>query len=180
MTQQTQNPETKAAAAAQAEASTSPDALVAQIRAIRAMVPEYAQISREERRRMITVAKITSPEFVQASISGVSTSPSLQQNLGRTPEEMRADTMDALTGAAAENEARALLEGIVTANLVRRHRIGKTALRAYALSQRMVDQPEHADLIPHLEAMKLTNRFGIGKRKKAEPAPATVPAQTAE
>src|SRR3954471_11558401 len=94
MTQQMNNPETMAAAAAQAEASTSPDALVAQIRAMRAQVPEYAQIPREERHKMIMVAKNTDPDFVQASINGVSASSAMKEGVARTAEELRADTVD--------------------------------------------------------------------------------------
>ena len=182
MTHEMQNPETKAAAAALAEAST-PDALVAQIRAMRAQVPEYAQIPREERHKMIMVAKNTDPDFVQASINGVSASSAMQEGVARTPEELRADTVDANAWTAAEAEAKALYEGIATANLIRRYRIGKNALVAYSLAQRLTRQKEHADLLPHLEAMKKFNRFGMGKRKRAAappaaPAPAT--AQTAE
>jgi len=182
MTQEMLNPETKAAAAAQAEASTTPDALVAQIRAMRALVPEYAQIPAQERRKMFMVAKNTDPEFVQASINGMTASPAMEQGVAQTAVEMRADTVAANSWMAVEAEARAFLEGVVTANLVRRYRIGKNALVAYGLAKRLVRQKEHAELLPHLEAMKQFNRFGIRKRKAAEtpaaPAPAT--AQTAE
>src|SRR4051794_32661451 len=109
MTQNTQNthqPEVQAAAAAQADGLMTPEALVAQLRTLRTAIPEFQHLSAKQRATMATVAKNTDPDFVQASISGVSTSPSLQQNLGRKPEEMQADVVDGVTWAAVENEAR--------------------------------------------------------------------------
>ncbi len=73
-----------------------------------------------------------------------------------------------------EQEALAFLNGIAAANLVRRYRIGKTALAAYSIATRLVQQqPQHADLVPHVETMKRLNRFG---KKRPKPAQTTTAA----
>lgn len=155
--------------------ATNPDALVAQLRAMRAQIPEYTQLAAAERRSLITVAKATDPEFVQAAINSIGASSNVQQAIGSTPEELRHDTMDANGWTALEDEARAFLNGIVAGNLVRKYRIGKKALAAYSIAKRLVQDPEHADLLPHVETMKRLNRFGKKRAKTAAPAAPTLP-----
>jgi hypothetical protein len=58
---------------------------------------------------------------------------------------------------------------VAAANVSRRHRIGKTALLTYAVSQKLVRSAEHADLLPHVDVMNRMNRFGKRKAKKAAP-----------
>jgi hypothetical protein len=68
--------------------------------------------------------------------------------------------MDAQIWTVVEDEARALLNGIVAGNLVRHYRIGKTALAVYSIATRLAQQqPEHANLLPHVDTMKRLNRF---------------------
>jgi hypothetical protein len=159
------------------------DTLVAQLRAMRALVPEYTQLPVPEKKALITVAKSTDPDFVQSAINSIGASINVQQAVGSTPEQARQDTIDAQSWTVVEEEARSFLNGIVAANLVRRYRIGKTALAAYSIATRLVQQqPEHSDLVPHVETMKRLNRFGKKRPKPAAPAPAptaTPPAPTA-
>jgi hypothetical protein len=157
-----------------------PDTLVAQLRAMRALIPDYTQLSVKDKRALIPVAKATDPDFVQAAINGVGASSNVQQALGQTPEELRADTADAQNWTVVEDEARALLNGIATANLVRRYRIGRSALAAYSIATRLVQQqPEHADLLPHVETMKRLNRFGKKRAKPVSSTPAPAPSTPA-
>lgn len=160
-----------------------PDTLVAQIRAMRALIPEYQQLTGSVRKSLAVVAKSTNADFVQASINSVGASPTVEQAVGYTPDELRQDTADADNWTVVEDEARALLSGIVSANLVRRHRVGSAALAAYRIASRLVLMKEHANLLPHVETMKRLNRFGKKRAKTAAPAPApapTTPAATAE
>ncbi len=165
-----------------AEPVSLPGTLVGQLRAMRALIPEYTQLSVKEKRALIPVAKATDPDFVQAAINSVGASQNVEQALGQTPTEMRLDTADALSWTVVEDEARALLNGIATANLVRRYRIGRSALAVYSIARRLAQQPEHADLLPHVETMRCLNRFGVRKRAKtagSTPAPApSTPAPT--
>ena len=157
--------------------TTSPDAIVAQLRAIRQLIPEYQQLPATDRKALGIVAKGNSADFVQSSINTVGASPIIEQALGQSPEALRQDTTDAQNWSVVEDEARALLNGIVAGNLVRFHRIGSSALAAYGLAKRLVRRPAHADLIPHVELMKKLNKIGSGKKSKpavATPAPAPV------
>ena len=165
-------------AAAPGDPAVTPETLVAQLRAMRGMIPDYTQLPQKDRKSLQVIAAGTNPDFVQASINGVGASDNVQQAIGQTPEELRQDTSDAQSWTAVEDEARALLTGIVAANLVRRHRIGQTALTVYAIATRLSRQKQHADLLPHVATMKRLNRFGVKKRaaKPAGPVPTPAPA----
>jgi hypothetical protein len=157
---------------APAAPATVQETLVAQLRAMRALIPDYTQLPTPEKKSLIVVAKGTDPDFVQASINSVGASTNVQQAIGQTPEQLRQDTADAQSWTVVEDEARALLNGITAGNLMRHYRIGKTALTTYAIATRLSQQEEHSDLLPHVATMKRLNRFG----KKRVTKPATPPA----
>jgi len=170
------------ATAGPADPAPNTATLVAQLRAIRAVIPDYTQLALSAERSLRPVAAGTDPDFVQASINSVGANDNVQQAIGRTPEDLRQETADAQSWTSVEDEAAALLKGIATANLVRRHRIGTTALAVYAISRRLAKQPEHANLLPHVATMKRLNRFGVRKRAKtpANPAPKPEPTPSPE
>lgn len=172
MTEQANNPLTPEAAEPGAPDPAAPQALVEQLRAMRAVIPEYVQLTVAQRRSLIVVAKRTDPDFVQASINSVGASPAMEQNVGSTPAALRQDTNDAQAWTAVEDEARAFLAGVVDANLVRKYRIGQKALATFAVCRRLSELPEHAHLRPHVELMSRLNRFG---RKKARGKQAETP-----
>ena len=158
--------------------TASPEDIVTQLRAIRALIPDYQQLPLEDRRALQIVAKGNSTDFVQASINGVGASPTLQQAVGQSPDELRQDTADAQSWSVVEDELRAMLEGVAAGNLVRFHRIGSSALVAYGLAKQLVRQPEHADLLPHVATMKKLNKIGTGKKPKTAVTPAPAPVTT--
>jgi hypothetical protein len=69
--------------------------------------------------------------------------------------------------ANVEGELRAMLTGLASANLSRRHRLGLTALQAYAIGRQLVRKKAHADLLPLVEDLRRANR--LGKRRATEP-----------
>jgi hypothetical protein len=152
----------------------NPMILIAQLRAMREQIPEYTHLPIPAR-RSIRVVAATNPEFVRASINSVAESPNVQQALGRTPEELRQEATEAQGWSDLEDELRALLDGVAASNLVRRNRIGETALTAYAITRRLVRQKQHANLLPHVETMKRLNKFGVKRAKQVTPAPAPQP-----
>jgi hypothetical protein len=169
MTQQNghPNPTQSAAATAPVDAAT----LIAQIRAMRELIPDYTQLPTGGRRSIATLAA-TDPDFVRASINSVAESANVQQALGRTPEDLRQATVEAKGWTDLEDEIRALLDGVVSGNMVRNSRIGEAALAAYAIARRLSRQKQHANLLPHVETMRRLNRFGVRKAKTpATPAP---------
>jgi hypothetical protein len=155
----------------------TPDVIVAQLRALRDVIPNFTQLPTPQARSFRVVAKGTDPEFVQTAINSVEESVNVQQAIGRTPEELRKTTADAQIWTAVEDAARSLLNGIVAANLVRHFQIGTIALAVYSIATRLARQPEHANLLTNVQTMKRLNKFGNKKRvKAAAPAPVTPPA----
>jgi hypothetical protein len=69
---------------------------------------------------------------------------------------------------------------VAAANLLRRHRIGLTALQTYQAARQLVRSDEHAHLLPLVAEMKRLNRFGKKRPvKAAAPQPAATPAPPA-
>src|SRR5262249_43311911 len=71
----------------------------------------------------------------------------MQTALRTDPEAMLAESPEAARWIAVEDELRAMLHGVATANLNRHSRLGMTALQAYGISRHLVRQPEHAHLL---------------------------------
>jgi len=159
---------------AQNEEPLNPMTLIVQLRAMRELIPEYTQLPGPARKSIQVVAG-TNPDFVRASINSVAESPNVQQALGRTADDLRRETAEAQGWSDLEDELRALLDGVAASNLVRRNRIGETALAAYAITRRLVRQKQHANLLPHVETMKRLNKFGVKRGKQAASTPAPTP-----
>lgn len=169
--------QTKAAAAAQ-DPGITPEAMVEQLRALRQQIPEYVQLPPADARSMTTVASVH-PEFAQAAINAIGASPTVQAVVIDTPEELQLDAETAARWSKVEDELSAMLNGLSSANLVRRNRVGEAALLVYALSKKLVRSPKHADLLPHLAIMRKTNRFGRSRKSSPQPQP-QAPAPTPE
>jgi hypothetical protein len=92
-----------------------------------------------------------------------------------TQDELRQENSRLAAWAALEEELAATLKGVASANLIRRHRLGLAALQAYGVTRMLVRKDEHANLLPHFEAMRRANRFGkkrkVGQSPPEQPAP---------
>jgi hypothetical protein len=162
-------------AAAGAEAALSPEELVQQLRAIRERIPlpDPSPAPAALRRRLAHV----DANFVQASINAAGASDVVQNALGRTDEELRQETDAAARWTAVADELRTLLKNVLTANTVRRQRIGLAALQTYKICEQLARDDAHASqLSEHIVEMKRLNRFGR-RRKPAEPAQPTLTQQ---
>ena len=91
--------------------------------------------------------------------------PASPASSGARPQTQQ--TVDADRWTAVEDELRAMLNGVAAANLVRRHRIGLTALQTYNICRQLVRQKEHAALLPPVQGMKRLNKFGKKHAKAA-------------
>ncbi len=166
--------QSNAAAAAQDPAVT-PEAIVEQLRALRQQIPEYVQLPAADSKSIQAVASVH-PEFAQAAINAIGASPVVLSVVGRTPEDLQQETETAARWSKVEDELRAMLQGVTSANLTRRHRIGTAALLTYSLSKSLVRSPEHSALLPHVAVMRKANRFGRAHKSPQQPqTPAPVP-----
>jgi hypothetical protein len=172
----TDNNETPITPRAADAVPSDPATLIAQVRAMWELIPDFTHLPVPERKSLAVVAG-TDPEFVRASINSASDSPIVEQAIGLTPEALQQETVSAQAWTSLEDEVRGLLAGLVSGNLIRRNRIGELALTAYAVARRLVRRKEHVNLVPHVETMRRLNRFGVGKKAKpAEETPAPAPA----
>jgi hypothetical protein len=161
------------AAAAAGEGTTvlDPSAIVEQLRAMRQHIPGFEQLSVAESAKIRGAAKANA-DFVQATINAVGASSAVQSVLGRAPDDLRSDIDDAGSWTSVEDELRSILKGVTAANLVRRHRVGLTALQTYHITRQLVRDKQHADLLPHVAEMRRLNRFGRRSRaRKQQPQP---------
>jgi len=151
----------------------TPEDLVAQLRAFRDRIPEYGQLTTAERLNKRRAASLKTG-FVVASINAVGASGTVQTAVGQTAEDLVQQQSDVVRWAAVEDELRAMLRGVVSANLIRRHRLGVVALQSYSISRNLVRNPEHADLLPHVDEMK---RLSKPRRKSdpQQPTPSPLP-----
>jgi hypothetical protein len=151
----------------------TPAAIVEQVRAMRASIPDFQQLPTPKSRKLRNVARIH-PDFVQSAINTVGVFTGVETVLGRTHGELTQEVIDVAAWSAAEEEIRALLEGVMAANLVRRHRLGLVALQTYAISRRMAADGTQSGLLSHVQEMKRLNRLGKA-RTKASPKPQPQP-----
>ena len=152
----------------------TPEQIVEQLRILRQHIPDFGQLTVTEA-AAIRQAALVDDRLVQAAASSIGASPSMSSALGKDAATLRVERDDVSRWQAVEDEVQALHKGVASANLVRRHRLGLTALQAYAIARQLARRPEHADLLPHVDLMRQANRFGRKRRlKPAEPpTPAT-------
>ena len=162
-----------AAAGVQEPAAVMPETIVEQLRAVRQQIPEYTQLPIPDAKAIRRVAHMNS-DFIDAAINAVGASEIVQTAVGRTDAILREENDQASRWTAVEDELRAMLKGVVAANLLRRHRVGLAALQAYSISRQLIRQKEHADLLPHVQGMKRLSKFGR-KRRVTQPAPEPAP-----
>lgn len=152
----------------------TPEQIVEQLRMLRQHIPLYGPLPKKEIRPMSRVAAV-SREFVEAAIATIGASSSVQNALGATAEEMREDVREVGRWAAVEDELNAVLQGVRSGNLTRRHQLGLAALQTYSISQQLARSSDNAGLLPHIETMRRLSKFGRFRRKPVEPLAAPAP-----
>lgn len=143
------------------------ETLIQELRALRARIPEYAQLTNTEKQQVRRLA-YTDPSVVKASIKILDASGAVQGLLGRPVEDVRKQMEDERWWDEAEKEVRAILNGIAAANLLRRHRLALTAHQTYQIGRQLVRDKGAQDLLPHVNSMQqLLRAF----RRRPKPAP---------
>jgi hypothetical protein len=155
--------------ASDAPVPITPEAMVEQLRILREQIPEYVQLPAAQIQSKHSVANLNR-DFSQAALNAIGASATVQGVIVSTPEELQTEAETADRWTKVEDELRAMLKGVASANLNRRHHVGQAVLLTYALSKKLVLSPEHADLLPHVDEMRRANRLGNSKSKK-QPQP---------
>jgi hypothetical protein len=142
--------------------------IVSQLRLLRQQFPDYVQLPLPSAASLRIVANVH-PAFVQAAISAVGASDTMQSVLGRTAADLQQEAELPARLNVVADELRAMLQGIEAGALVRKHSVALSALQAYGLGRQLVRQKEHADLLPHVLAMTRIRR--LGRRAVVTPPP---------
>lgn len=145
------------------------------LRLVRKHVPDFGPLTVAESSPLHPAANVPN-DLIEEAINTIGASTAIEAALGRTPEVLRTELEDAVLWSAVESELRTLLSGVAAANLARRYRLGLTALQTYSIARQLVRQKEHADLLPHVDAMRRLNRFGRKRRPASSVSPPLVPA----
>jgi hypothetical protein len=149
--------------------SLTPEAIVEQLRVLRSQMPDNQQIPIPEAQSLRSLAHLNA-DFVQAAINTLGANTGVGSLIGSSQAEAQQDVVDDARWSAVEDELAGLLDGVRSANLVRRHRIGKVATQTYAVTKRLIREEQHSDLISHVQEMKRHNRLGRARAKSAPPA----------
>ncbi len=176
----TQNPRNPNAAAELPQALTTlePEAVVEQLRAMRAQLGEVTPLTTAERRLLRRRAKTSNP-VLQASINMIGAHDQVSLAVAQPVDGVRRLYEETNRWTAVEDELRTLLEGVAGANLVRRQRVALIAGQAYNIGAQLARDPANAVLLPHVEEIKRLKR--VTRRKKTgEAAQSPSPAPSSE
>jgi hypothetical protein len=170
-----QNP--AAADAPQQTPAVTPEGIIQQLRSVSAQIPEVSPLTAQQR-EVLRKQGHTSKNgaIVQTSISMIGAADLVSQAVGQSADEVHAMCDESGRWEQVEDELRVMLNGISSANLIRRQKIAVIAERAYGVGSQLARDPEHAVLVPHVEEIKRLKR--IARRKKPAPAP-QMPSPTA-
>ena len=155
---------TSAADTPQPAPALTPDAAIAQVRALRSQLPALTALTSKERRALRVDRRANAEPIVQASLNVIGVSGNVAAALGQPIDAVRALQQDAIVWKAAEEEVRNLLAGIAGANAIRRQKLAQLGAKAYAIGTQLAGDPENEVLVSHVEEIKRMKR--IARRKK--------------
>jgi hypothetical protein len=139
-----------------------PEELVAALREYASRIPHYTHLTNADVIAMRKAASLD-PAWITGAVNLLGASATIERALGNSAAELQAEMAGTTTWSEGEQAARTLLHGIASANLVRRHAIGLKALQIYGIAQQLIRQPEHQNLLTHVEKLKQMNK--VRKRK---------------
>jgi hypothetical protein len=139
-------------------------ALIEELRALRQKVPYLVVSTFKGQRRKLAAGAAVPADFVERMVSAIESHAQLVRTGALDPGQLR-DLMSYVEAfGPVADEVEALANVMRLSVTAARNKVGHETLTAYALAQRLADRPEHADLVPHVAAM----RRALGKARKAK------------
>jgi hypothetical protein len=167
-------------AAAETQTAPAPEQVIEQLRALRQTIAEVTPLTAKERKALRNRAQVSN-DIVQAQIGAIGASEAVRAALGRQSEDVRVIGEEANRWMEVESEIRSLLAGIHGANLVRRQKVALLSGQGYNIAAQLARDPEHAELVPHVEEIRRLKRLANRKKSSSpgtpEPQPAPAPQQ---
>jgi hypothetical protein len=169
------DPNTPAADTPQPAVKLTPEAVIEQLRTMRSQIEEVAPLTKAQRKVLRERLRSQPTEVVAASINVIGVLDNVSQAIGQPLEVVRQVQEEAARWDAAAGEARAFVNGIEGANLVRRQQLAILGRQAYSIGTQLALDPANAVLVPHVEEVKQLK--SVSRRKKTRKTPET-PAPT--
>jgi hypothetical protein len=168
-------------APAAADAPLTAEQAVAELRALKARLPNVDPLTDQERKQAREQARLgLSAEAVQASINTIGAADAVAQAAGLPPEDARQFMEQTAHWTAVEAELKTLFTGVSDANLLRRQRMGILASKVYGIAKEVArDNP---DVRTHVKEIKRLRSLARGRKRRAAapaPEPAAQPQTTA-
>jgi hypothetical protein len=148
----------------------TPEAVVDALRALRAQIGDTTPLTTGQRKAVRSRARASNP-VLQASINVIGALDNVAQAIGQPAADVRQMYDEANRWTAVEDEMRSMLNGISSANLIRRQRIALIAAQAATIGSQLVRDPANAVLVPHMQELNRLKSFT--RRKKPAQAPGT-------
>lgn len=148
----------------------TPEELIVRLRELADQFDEVEPLSFAQRRDLRNKTK-TSEAAIVASISAVGTSDRVAHALGRSADDVREIISAATRWGAVEGELRAFLNGVSSANLVRRYQLSLIATQAYSITAQLVRDPANAVLVPVFTEMQRLRKLERRRRPAEKGAP---------
>ena len=150
--------------------SPTPESIVEQLRAVSSQIPEATPLTPVQRETVRSRARTAkNGEILQTSISMIGATDLIANTVGLEAPKVRELCDEWNRWSSVEDELRAMLNGVSSANLVRQQRLSAIAETAYGVGVQLTRSPEHAALLPHVQEIKRLKK--LERRKK----PATTP-----
>lgn len=150
-----------------------PEMLVKGLRDLQQRIPEFTQLSVEEKRAHARAANLD-PEFIETGLHAADVWHHTERFVKRSGRELREEHEETRRWDEVIREMRAITDGIEAANIKRKHRLGTAILQIYRFLGIFAKRggPEDAYMRPYYENMKrayLRTRQFRRKTKKEEP-----------
>ncbi len=170
------DPNTPAADTPQPAVKLTPEAVIEQLRTMQSQIDQVAPLTKEQKKVLRQRLRNQTAPVVAASINVIGVLDNVSQAIGQPLDDVRQVQDEALRWDAVADQARAFLNGIEGANLVRRQRLALIGRQAYSIGTQLAMDPANAVLVPHVEEVKRLKGVAY-RRKKTKQTPET-PAPT--
>ena len=153
-----------------------PEDVIQRLRAVRNELTDEDQPMKAAQRRDLRDRTKRTPPSIQAAMSAIGMSEKVSVTIGVSSADV-ADLMEMdRRWMAVEEDLRSFLNGVSSANLMRRHQLGQIADHVFAITKQLVRWPENEVLINIYEEMKRLRTLERQKKRtrkpKGEPEPA--------
>lgn len=145
---------------------STPEDVQQQLRAVRSTIEDdYTPMTAQQRRDLRDRIR-HSPETVSAAMSAIGTSDRVSAAIGLSSDEVTDLIMLTTRWAAVEADLREIFNGVSSANLMRRYKLGLIADHAFAVTKHLVRLPENEQLIPIYEEMQRLRKLERQKKRR--------------